>query len=37
MLLYAIVLVSTQLKFYLQVITGTGMNEFVSLGQAGLK
>ena len=37
MLLYVIVLVSTQLIFYLEVITATGMNEFVLLGQAGLK
>ena len=37
MLLYVIVLDSTQLIFHLAVINATGMNEFVLLGQAGLK
>ena len=37
MLLYVIVLVSTQLMFYLEVFSEIGMNEFVLLGQAALK
>ena len=36
MLLYVIIS-SSQLIFYLEVITATGMNEFVLLGRAGLK